>query len=71
MKLKLLFTSIIIAFSLLGFSQLPGGLPGGGTPGGGGSEDDDPDDGVPIDNGIFILVAVGAGLGIKKLVKKK
>jgi len=71
MKLKLFFTSIILAFSLLGFSQLPGGLPGGGSPGGGGEDGDDPDRGVPIDNGIIVLVLVGAGLGAKKLIKKK
>lgn len=67
MKLKLLITSILVAFSAITFSQLPGGLPGGG----GDPNTEDPDAGVPIDNGIIILVVLGAGLGIKKLIRKK
>ena len=65
MKLKSIVTSALLIISTIGFTQLPGGLPGGD---GGG---DDPDNGVPIDNGIILLVVAGAALGIRKLTKKK
>lgn len=67
MKIKLLISSVLLAISAIGFSQLPGGLPGGG----GDPDTEDPDAGVPIDNGIIVLVVLGAGLGIKKLIRKK
>jgi len=68
--MKLLRSSFIIALVTIGYTtmaQLPGGLPGGG----GGIGTTDPETAVPIDNGIFLLVAAGLILGIRKLIKAK
>lgn len=65
MNLKnLLFTCILSLSAMLAVALPPGGL----GPSGGGQ---DPDNDVPIDGGIGLLVAAGVAFGAKQLIKKK
>lgn len=60
---NILFTCLFSLLAMLAVALPPGGLgPGGG---------EDPDNDVPIDGGIGLLVAAGVALGAKKLIKKK
>lgn len=58
---RLFFAVCIMFLSIITWAQ-----PTGGGPGGGG----DPDNPVPI-TGVEILIAAGAALGIRSLIKSK
>lgn len=65
MKLKSIFTAVIFTLiASVAIAMPPGGL--GGNP-----DNDDPDNDVPIDGGIGILLVAGAAYGAKKVLKKK
>lgn len=58
----------LVCFGLLFVYNFSFGNPPTGDGGGGG---EDPDNDVPIDGGISLLIAAGAGYGISRFIKKK
>ena len=61
--IKSILVTLFVTISLVSIANPPSGSgPFGGQ---------DPDNDVPIDGGISVLIAAGAALGIRSLLKKK
>lgn len=62
---KILYTLFIVMFAAVAWANPPFG--GGGT---GSGDEEDPDNDVPIDGGISLLIVAGSAFGARYLYKK-